>query len=418
MRKKLACFGVCFVAFSCSGIAWAQDSANGPPVTPPVGDGGEKKAPAPAEEPKSTWTDHLKIGMFADSYYMVDWNRPQNPNAAASTPHRAYAQTNGFALSFLGLDAVYEEKTFGATASLRFGPSVPRFLGPAISTSTTVTQDAAGNTTASTTADGTAVFGLENVVQAFGTWKPVEQLSLDFGQFGTIYGAEVGESYKNFNYTRGALYYLMQPFYHQGLRASLKLGEKVTVNGMVVNGVNKPIDNNKTPHVGIQLAFAPSDNFSATLGYLGAVEAKGETFAHFADLIVTASAGDFSAILNADFGQSKAEDDTKHSFYGASLAARYAFFPAFAGAIRGEYLRDPDSIFYTDITGSNYGSVSLMTATGTLEFLPIPKRKNVVIRVEHRFEQANNPIFYGKGDTDKTKKNFMATILGLVVTTD
>src|SRR5688572_12282744 len=149
-------------------------------------------APEPevaVEAEVSPW-DGLSVQVFGDAQYVWDWNSPDNPEDTGSVAHRAFEPSTGFGLSFLGIDASYSYKSVGATAALRFGQSTPRLLG-----------------------DVAPLF-LENVKQAYLTFKPIEMLELDLGQFDTIYGAEVAESHKNFNYTRGALYFLMQALSH------------------------------------------------------------------------------------------------------------------------------------------------------------------------------------------------------------
>ena len=107
---------------------------------------------------------------------------------------------NGFALSFLGIATAFAGGEVGATGSFRFGPSVPEYYAG----------DMAG-------------FGIDNLTQGFVTWSPTDEFSMDIGLFGTIFGAEVAESWQNLNYTRGALYYSLQPFWYTGPRASYEI---------------------------------------------------------------------------------------------------------------------------------------------------------------------------------------------------
>src|SRR5205085_2302661 len=118
------------------------------------------------------------------------------------------------------------------TAFLRFGPSVPIFY----------------------LAD-MGVAGIDSLLGGYLTLKPLPELTIDAGYFGTIYGAEVAENYLDFNYTRGALYYAMQPFYHFGVKAAYAINETVTVRAMVVNGANDIVDENDAPAVGAQLVL-------------------------------------------------------------------------------------------------------------------------------------------------------------------
>jgi hypothetical protein len=329
----------------------------------------------------SPW-DGLSVQVYGDAQYVWDWNSPDDPKDTGTVAHRAFEPSTGFGLSFLGIDASYSYKSVGATAALRFGQSTPRLLG-----------------------DVAPLF-LENVKQAYLTFKPIDMIELDLGQFDTIYGAEVAESHKNFNYTRGALYFLMQPFYHTGLRATVRLGEDFLIKGLVVNGVNNPIDDDFSPHLGLQFGWIPDPLFCVYLGYLGATQPNGETFSHFADLVATSRLGDLELVFNADFGAADPEGLAKSGlYYGASLAARYTFAYWLAAALRGELLRDEDGTFYGAPT-------NLATATVTLEVSPLETR-NIIFRLDNRFETSSAPIF-PKGGGLMTDMWF-STVFGVVV---
>lgn len=141
----------------------------------------------------------LSSSFFVDTFYMADWNNPSIPDATSELPHRAFDFTNGFALAFAGADLNYQVKEVGLTLDLRFGEGANRLIGNQES----------------------PVFSI--LKQAYVTWTPSSKVTFDAGQFDTIYGAEVADSWENTNYTRGALYYLMQPFYHTGFRSNLTI---------------------------------------------------------------------------------------------------------------------------------------------------------------------------------------------------
>lgn len=364
-------FSVALVTSLLGGTAFAQVA------DPPA-------APVPAE------TSNLKISMFADAYY--NFSTAKNFDAAGEPTgvpfHRAYSAANGFSLSFLGTDIVYDTEHFGATASLRFGPSVPIFY-------------AADN----------GPLGIDNIVQAFVTWKPTDKLKIDFGQFGTIYGAEVAESWKNMNYTRGGLYYAMQPFWHTGVRAALAVTDELTVTGMLVNGVNNIIDGGKElPSVGIQAAYA-MESAAVILGYLGSLDPENDAyFDHFVDLVATAGLGKLNLVFNGDLGIDTKTGNGNTMFYGLSLAAGMALTDSLGVALRGEYLADPDGTVWVPGVDSN-----VITGTLTLDWKPDASGK-LIIRWDNRFEKASESIFFdrdgGAADT------WIQSVLGLVVTSD
>ncbi|HEY1534932.1 MAG TPA: porin, partial [Polyangiaceae bacterium] len=184
----------------------------------------EETAPAADED----WYDAFDVRLFADAYYSVNYNFPK-PQAGGNDLIRAFDTNNGFALAWAGLDISHPADPVGGTLALRFGPSAKRYNSSCL------------------TAKCDADYGLENVKQAFASWRPGGEgsaVSLDFGKFDTIYGAEVAESQDNINYTRGALYWLGQPLFHTGLRVNVELGQYVSLRALAANGWNNSVDNN------------------------------------------------------------------------------------------------------------------------------------------------------------------------------
>ncbi len=208
----------------------------------------QSEAPEPPP-PLEPWYDAVELGAFADAYYNVNWAFPK-PHDGSGVPTRYYARQNGFGLSWVGLDASYAPEPVGATVSLRFGPTAESYAGDD---------------------NGSA---LQNIKQAFASWRPAGpegMLTLDFGKFDTIYGAESAESYKNATYTRGALWNA-QPLFHTGLRATADLMPELTLAALVVNGINNSQDNNVGKTFGVQAQVFPTDWFSFSAGWLGGPE--------------------------------------------------------------------------------------------------------------------------------------------------
>lgn len=348
------------------------------------------KAEAPAGP--STGPE-LTFSVFADAYGSFN-TAPVGADYSTTPFHRAYAHRNGFSLSFGGVDAAVEGDQLGATLSLRFGPSVPVFFG-------------------GQPEDGDGPLGLENVFQAYGTWQPTDALTIDLGQFGTIYGAEVAESWANLNYTRGGLYFAMQPFWHTGLRANYAVSDTFGVTAMVVNGVNNAVDENGSPSVGIQAAYG-DDTVGLIVGYLGALEpeSSADGFHHFGDVVFTVASGDFSLVTNFDVGltQGAAANDGDALWFGGSAAAGYAFTEQVGVAVRGEYLVDNDNILYG---AAGAESVSVGTGTLTLDIKPIKDSDNVILRWDNRFESSDAGVFLDRNGA--ASNAWFSSTVGLVV---
>lgn len=375
--------------------------------------------PPPVEEPPAP-PGGLKISAFVDAFYSFQ----TAAQGTASPAHRAYDSNawvsngdtnvgvaqNGFGLSFAGIDATYDAGKAGATISLRAGPSVPIFY-----------------------AGDTGPLGIDNITQAYVTWTPTPELSIDFGQFSTIFGAEVAESWKNLNYTRGGLYYAMQPFWHTGLRVAVSPNDKLTVTGMVVNGVNSIHDDNESPSLALQLSITPNDLFSLAAGWYTTPKPStdGGVFDNFFDLVAALTIERFSLVLNADLslngdktnegpGYVQSLDDPM--FWGVSLAAGYQATDMFGIALRGELLSDSDNQLFK-ATRTNFGvtfptteQTNVVTVTGTLDFKPIEGSNNLVIRWDNRIETSNEDIFFNRNSAETNV--WFGSTLGVVVTTD
>jgi len=414
----------------------------------------ESEAQPAADEP---WYDAFDGRVFADAYFAWNFNSPkpqlrENDDVIAGNQViRAFDSARGFALSWAGLDISHAAQPVGGTVSLRFGPSAKRYNSSCLSTS--------GKCDAN--------YGLENVKQAFASFRPggaSGPVTIDFGKFDTIYGAEVAESQDNMNYTRGVLYWLGQPAFHTGLRATAELTPNVGLRALIVNGWNNTIDNNSGKTFGLQaIVHAPRDEshdwVSAALGYLGGPErddtlavtcAAGSVFdasspkgcspgtnrptsgtvdhpssntkgwRHFVDLLVTSDPSDaLHVVFNADLGSESLRDSdfsanfTAHTWLGAMLGARYLVLPVFAVAARGEFYKDKDGVTTGSVNGLAITGATISTATLTLDLLPT---KNLLVRLDNRLDHSTKQIFPSGVHDDLTGSVFTST-LGVVVTT-
>lgn len=421
----------------------------------------------PAEEDHGSWYEALDLSAFVDAYASLNFNmgKPQSDANA----FRAFDRSNGFSLSWAGLDVGYSSEEVGATVALRFGPSTKVLSG----------QDAND--------------GLQFVKQAYATWRPgAGHFSFDFGKFDTIYGVEVADSQKNINYTRGLLYTLAQPHFHTGLRASFA-DQGFSVSALVVNGWNDSIDKNLGKGLGLDVGYAikRSDNsgnlLTVKLGYLMSPESldyypnqrcpqgqvlvppgdacdtvqptpqgseiftvdRGETnktsLRHFLDLVLLLEPIDpLLVTLNVDYGHDDHVDQTEQgtsgrtgNWIGLALAGRYRFSDVFALGLRGEYLNDENGFLCDSterVTWFNSGVPSLRGAcsaalaatpadqlpsgvgfasgTATIEVSPVD---HLLLRLDGRFDHASEQVF--PIIHTNTNSQFTTT-LGIVAMTD
>ncbi len=398
--------------------------------------------PPPAELP---WYEALDVRWFVDAYAGVNLNLPKPQSE--SNAFRAYDTDSGFALSWVGLDAVYEPEPVGATLSLRFGPTAEVYADSCLSADRERSP-----------CDGD--LGLSFLKQAFVSYRPGgpgSGVRLDLGKFNTLYGAEVAESQDNFNYSRGLLYWLGQPLFHTGLRASWEIVPELELAAMVVNGINNSVDNNQGKTLGAQLILRPVQELSISAGWLGGPEQddtativcdagesydpdvgrcvvdqtatesrvelvdrgganKPDAWRHLLDLVVSYQPiPTLSLLLNADYGSegvrtSLENDETEtRVWYGAMLAAELDLSEAFSIAVRGEYYVDPD--------GHTTGIEDAELASGTLT-LGVNLAQYLLLRLEGRGDFALAPDDsepFPKSVRDTAAAQYTAT-LGAVLT--
>ena len=232
------------------------------------------------EEPAegAPWKDGLSWMVMASAFYRIGGYT--DDGVAAGTYNSIgypYTNYNGFGLNFAGGDLMYTGEKFAVRLDLRFGEGAS-LLSP-----------------------------IAPIKQGYVSWMPSDKVSFDFGFFDTVFGGEVVDEWNNANYTRGALYFLRQPFNHMGIRSAFELADNVGMTLMVTNGGvlgGTPIDNNETPTLGWQLSFSDAnENFGFFFG--GQHGAGGDNdnknWENFFDWVLTANAGIFSLVANGDY---------------------------------------------------------------------------------------------------------------------
>ncbi|MBK6576682.1 MAG: outer membrane beta-barrel protein [Sandaracinaceae bacterium] len=330
------------------------------------------------DSPEESIMDNVTWQAFASGYYQFDTQRV--PNGAFTDPvtgdvlstepsHREYARNHGFGIPFVGGDFAYAGEHGGVTVNLRFGEAAPLLIA------------------------GFNNYALiSNVKQGFASWYATESLSIDLGFFDTVYGAEVADEWLNVNYTRGALYFLMQPFNHTGLRVNYAVSDTVGLKFLVVNGnfdFADVSDLNEVPAFGAQVTLAPSDNVFLAVGYATQAEAGNNDWGHFIDVVATIGLTDsMKLVLNADlrFNPMLPGDTTDSLYFGASAALGIDVTDDIAIGARVEYLYGGSA----NGAYSTLGAESLITVTPTFRYTP---GDNVILTLEPRLDWANEDIF-------------------------
>ncbi len=242
--------------------------------------------------------------------------------------------------------------------------------------------------------------------QAYAGYKLPDGTTLEFGKFYTWIGYEGSDSATNDNYSRGSLFFFVQPIYHGGFRASKELSSKLGVTVAVVGSWNSLKDTSSGSTIGGQLRYALAPGTSATLGFISGKEGAtkvndaggfggigfanaGSSQVDLIDAIIVRESGKWKIALNADYAQSGGTN--KGKFYGIAGYARLALTPKVDVAARLEGIQDPDGVR----TG---GGTSITSATFTADYKVY---KGTKVRFEFRHDESNRAIFAEKNGTDK-----------------
>jgi hypothetical protein len=318
------------------------------------------------------WREQTTLQVMSSGFYLFNSHTEPGPLNTIGYP---YETGQGFNFTFAGLDLAYDGKSFGGRIDLRFGPGAPLLTG------------------------------IAPVKQALAWWSPSDSLSFSLGFFDTIYGVEVADEWQNANFTRGALYFLRQPFNHMGLLTTVQLTDDAWLKVMVANGnvgltgvsVNgsgslggQSTEFNSAPSVGAQAGYTVG-NSQFILGYLAGTNGLGDNtrWAHFFDFIYSLEVGGFQLKFNADATiDAEPEPGVKNALvWGGSLAMQYRFADRWRVGVRGEYLSgNPQS-----------GEVDyLTTVTGTLRYSPVDA---LVFSLEPRAEFSDAALYNAEGGT-------------------
>jgi hypothetical protein len=427
MRKFLSLAVMCSLAFPA--MAFAQPEAPKEAAddkeaeygeeTPEPGTSTEEEMPEPpktaaddmgreyaGEEPEGArpFLDGLSWQIMASSFYRIGGYLDEGVRPGAyNVLDYPYTQYNGFGLNFAGGMASYTGENFGVTVDLRWGTGAS-LLTP-----------------------------LVPLKQGYVSWLPGDKVAIDVGFFDTIFGAEVADEWENANYTRGALYFLRQPFNHMGMRSAFELSEKVGFTLMVTNGGvlgGTPIDGNATPTIGWQFGFAPGDAVGLFIGGNHGAPADGDSgilapgnnrdWEQFFDVVLSVNVDWFTLLFNGDYQLSPtlAGASGKTFVYGNSLAFIFDASDKISIGLRGEHLSGNED--YRNLGDDPYGY--LTTGTITVRYKPV---EYLVLSLEGRGEWTSRATYYSRtaaaitdpatGDIlgyDPNRKNNYAVILG------
>jgi hypothetical protein len=374
---------------------------------------------APADRKALDLLRETTINLGIDGYYSYNFNHP----VGRVNTLRAYdVLSNEFSLNQASLIL---EHAPDVSAGLRFGARLDLQFGQA-------TDTLQGNPL---NEPRPQIY--RNIFQAYGTYiLPVGKgITLDVGKWSSSLGIEGNYSRDQLNYSR-ALWFDFLPFYHMGLRASIPLSTRFSVNYWLVNGTNQVEATNGFKDQLFGFTASPTKSVNWTANYYFGQEHPDRAPANNCGPIPVQPGLCFTAIRPAPDGRTHIFDsyatwkatpkltlvlegdyflqrDWRHSGPGRNSApthvqggaayAQYQLTPKLAVATRAEYLSDPGGLF----SGI---SQALKENTVTLDY---HMGDGLLMRYEWRRDYSNQRSFLSDAQGVLNKQQTTAT-LGLV----
>jgi Putative beta-barrel porin-2, OmpL-like. bbp2 len=255
-----------------------------------------------------------------------------------------------------------------------------------------------------------------NIFQVYGTYVvPLGKgLTVDVGKWASSLGIEGNYSKDQVNYSR-SFYFDYLPFYHEGIRASYKVNDKLAVNYWVVNGTNQSEPTNSYKDELFGFTATPAKNVLWNFNYyigqdhpdvsaatnctaplqpglcLQQINPAPDGKAHIFDSYVTWNATPkLSFSLEGDYVISRewaraapGESSAPSRVDGGAGYVRYQLTPKMALAGRTEYLSDRGGLY----TGTTQ---ALKEFTGTYEY---KFGDGFQAKAEFRRDWSNVPFF-------------------------
>lgn len=331
---------------------------------------------AQAERKEVVW------GGFIDTYYGFDFSGPGGDRAFTTQA----ARHNEFGINLAYVEAKIEKDRVRGRLALQGGTSV--YI------------NYAGERAAQ------SVFGtlVQHIQEAYGGYRIREGLWLDAGIFLSHIGAETFISRDNWNYTRslGADY---SPYYQTGARLTYQWNPQWNTSIHLMNGWQNIIETNPDKAVGIQVSYAPCNDYSFTYNnFIG----REQELRFFNNLILKARiAHRWWASFSSDVGlQRNSATGGTSTWYVETLLTQFRLTETLALGGRVEYFHDADQVVVSTGTPNGFQTFG---ASLNLDWQP---ESSILIRNELRSLFSRDSVF-SNASGERTSNTLFVTSLGL-----
>ena len=357
----------------------------------------DTSAPKPAEA-SSPINGPFSIGPVSvsgtvDGYYSFNNNHPAN---RVNKQHNFDAAANQFDLNMAKLRLEMAPDPVGFSMDIGFGTGMEIFSAGEPGNNNTFTSNKF----------------LNYIPQAILSVKPKGWggAQLDFGKFYTAAGAELTETYANWNYSRSILF-TNGPFFHFGARGSIPIGKQFTFGAQLVNGWNNVHENNAGKTGGLTAVWTNSKFAWANTYYFGPensaldasgilIKGAGKGFRNFFDTALTLTpTSNFNAYVNYDYG--KNDTNALKGVNPASSATWQAFAIAAKIGMGSKVYFAPRWEIYDDQDGFITGQKQkLKEFTATLNYTIAD---GIMTKFEYRHDSSDKPIAAGIREWPKAR---------------
>jgi hypothetical protein len=222
------------------------------------------------------------------------------------------------------------------------------------------------------------------ISQAYFIWRPKGQIRIEAGKFFSSVGAELPQSYDNFNVTNSQLFWYAEPLYHIGLRASTPIGGGFTAGAQLLSGSNTVTGSHGHQTEALTAGWSGKHWGWSEIYMDGNEKLEGRGRRHLSDTVLNfnfsrAVTGYAEAIVAVEKRVSPGYD----RWYGWATAWRFSPTERWCFSPRVDWLNDVDGA----TTGQ---SQRLFEFTVTGEYHP---RKFMIARLEYR-DDFSSRLFY------------------------
>jgi hypothetical protein len=224
-------------------------------------------------------------------------------------------------------------------------------------------------------------------------------LTVKFGKYVTMLGAEVIDAPANALFSRSFLFGYAIPFTHTGIQFDYPINDNLSVYYGLVRGWDVWQDNNSSvSHMAGVYGSLAEDKLSYLINVITGPERDHENtdYRTVFDVVLTyAATENLSLSFNADYGNESGTGGAGNYWWGLAGYATYRFNPQLAATVRSEYFRDA--------TGTRLGfTADVFEVTGGLDIHPLRSFRNLRVRPEIRWDRAfGDTPFDGGTDRDQ-----------------